>query len=359
MNITFTTTAATTSRGARSCVTSACPSGTDHGKNRRYAPTDPQVAGASQEPMQAVRSLAGVPAASSSSAVSAFATWRCAVISPASSSRAGRCRMSMTDPIADFLSRIRNAIMARHAEVVAPASKLKVRSPSCSRPRATSPASTRATDDGMSSIVVRLRWADPRTNAITGLRRRSRPGQRMYVRHGHDSEDPLGSRHRDPVDVPRSHDRSGRPQGRRRRRAALRGLVNVMSRIGRKILPLPKGVTVSQQGRHGRRQGPEGRARQDPAGGDHLQDRRRQAHGRARRRLAREPREARPRCARTWPTWSRASPTAGRASWRSTASVTAPRSPATRSPWRSGTRTRWCSSCRRASAPRSTRTASS
>ena len=37
-------------------------------------------------------------------------------------------------------------------------------------------------DEGMSSIVVRLRWADPRTNAITGLRRRSRPGQRMYVR---------------------------------------------------------------------------------------------------------------------------------------------------------------------------------
>ena len=38
--------------------------------------------------------------------------------------------------------------------------------------------------EGHSQIVVRLRWADPRTNAITGLRRRSRPGQRMYVRHG-------------------------------------------------------------------------------------------------------------------------------------------------------------------------------
>jgi small subunit ribosomal protein S8 len=38
--------------------------------------------------------------------------------------------------------------------------------------------------NGMPEIVVRLRWADPRTNAITGLRRRSRPGQRMYVRHG-------------------------------------------------------------------------------------------------------------------------------------------------------------------------------
>jgi len=37
---------------------------------------------------------------------------------------------------------------------------------------------------GATEIVVKLRWADPRTNAITGLRRRSRPGQRMYVRHG-------------------------------------------------------------------------------------------------------------------------------------------------------------------------------
>ena len=33
--------------------------------------------------------------------------------------------MSMTDPIADFLARIRNAILARHAEVLAPSSKLK------------------------------------------------------------------------------------------------------------------------------------------------------------------------------------------------------------------------------------------
>ena len=35
--------------------------------------------------------------------------------------------MSMTDPVADFLSRIRNAILARHADVTAPASKLKLR----------------------------------------------------------------------------------------------------------------------------------------------------------------------------------------------------------------------------------------
>ncbi len=35
--------------------------------------------------------------------------------------------------------------------------------------------------DGQAEIVVRLRWPEPGTNAITGLRRRSRPGQRVYV----------------------------------------------------------------------------------------------------------------------------------------------------------------------------------
>jgi len=90
--------------------------------------------------------------------------------------------MSMTDPVADFLSRIRNAIMARHAEVVAPASKLKLRIAELLKAEGYIAGFDTREDEGMSSIVVRLRWADPSTNAITGLRRRSRPGQRMYVR---------------------------------------------------------------------------------------------------------------------------------------------------------------------------------
>ena len=92
--------------------------------------------------------------------------------------------MSMTDPIADFLSRIRNAIMARHAEVIAPASKLKHRIAELLKAEGYIAAYDLREEDGVSNIVVRLRWADPRTNAITGLRRRSRPGQRLYVRHG-------------------------------------------------------------------------------------------------------------------------------------------------------------------------------
>jgi small subunit ribosomal protein S8 len=92
--------------------------------------------------------------------------------------------MSMTDPIADFLSRIRNGILARHAEVVAPASKLKARL--CEVLKDEGYIAGHAVRDagGVEELVVRLQWADPRTNAITGLRRKSRPGQRMYVRHG-------------------------------------------------------------------------------------------------------------------------------------------------------------------------------
>jgi len=93
--------------------------------------------------------------------------------------------MSMTDPIADFLARIRNAILARHAEVLAPSSKLKQRICVLLKDEGyIAGYDVRDNDEGMAEIVVKLRWADPRTNAITGMRRRSRPGQRMYVRHG-------------------------------------------------------------------------------------------------------------------------------------------------------------------------------
>ena len=94
--------------------------------------------------------------------------------------------MPMTDPIADFLTRIRNAILARHADVLAPSSKLKQRLCDLLKDEGYIVGYDVQSKDGADEIVVRLRWADspPRTNAITGIRRRSRPGQRMYVRHG-------------------------------------------------------------------------------------------------------------------------------------------------------------------------------
>jgi small subunit ribosomal protein S8 len=93
----------------------------------------------------------------------------------------------MTDPISDFLARIRNGILARHADVLAPSSKLKQRLCALLKDEGyIAGYDVRDSEKiaGATEIVVKLRWADPRTNAITGLRRRSRPGQRMYVRHG-------------------------------------------------------------------------------------------------------------------------------------------------------------------------------
>ena len=90
--------------------------------------------------------------------------------------------MSLTDPIADFLTRIRNAILARHEEAVAPASKLKLKIAELLRDEGyIAGFDLRNGFAGIPEIAVKLRWADQRTNAITGLRRRSRPGQRVYV----------------------------------------------------------------------------------------------------------------------------------------------------------------------------------
>jgi small subunit ribosomal protein S8 len=75
--------------------------------------------------------------------------------------------MSMTDPVADFLTRIRNGIMAAHETVEIPSSKLKKVE---GRPGAAG-----------ERIVVRLKYTENRTSVISGIRRVSRPGQRTYV----------------------------------------------------------------------------------------------------------------------------------------------------------------------------------
>ena len=88
----------------------------------------------------------------------------------------------MTDPIADFLTRIRNAILARRGDLVCPCSTLKVRIAEVLRAEGyIAGYEERSGFDGHAELIVRLRWPEPGSNAITGLRRRSRPGQRVYV----------------------------------------------------------------------------------------------------------------------------------------------------------------------------------
>ncbi len=94
--------------------------------------------------------------------------------------------MSMTDPIADFLTRIRNGIHAQHDDVRIPSSKLKkelarilleegyIAGWDVEAPTAEHPGEL---------IRVRLRYTDDRKSVITMLKRASRPGQRYYVPH--------------------------------------------------------------------------------------------------------------------------------------------------------------------------------
>lgn len=89
--------------------------------------------------------------------------------------------MSMTDPIADLLTRIRNAISARHKELELPASKAKHRIAEI-LVREGFIASCDFREDGpQGKIHIDLKWQGEQA-AIEGLKRVSRPGQRRYAK---------------------------------------------------------------------------------------------------------------------------------------------------------------------------------
>jgi small subunit ribosomal protein S8 len=93
--------------------------------------------------------------------------------------------MSMTDPIADFLTRIRNAIMAAHEEAVIPSSKLKVELARILREQGYIDGYDVQPGQPGERLVVRLKYTENRTSVISGLKRVSRPGQRTYVDSKH------------------------------------------------------------------------------------------------------------------------------------------------------------------------------
>ena len=88
----------------------------------------------------------------------------------------------MTDPIADLLSRIRNAITARKAKVLVPHSKLKLHVAEILQQEGFVNAVSHEGDGKQGSITIELRYDHNNRNAIEGIRRVSRPGQRRYVR---------------------------------------------------------------------------------------------------------------------------------------------------------------------------------
>ena len=90
--------------------------------------------------------------------------------------------MTMTDPIADMLTRIRNANTAKHDTVKMPSSKLKESLAKILAREGYIGAVTVKANDGKpgSTLEITLKYSDSRVRTISGIQRVSKPGLRVY-----------------------------------------------------------------------------------------------------------------------------------------------------------------------------------
>ena len=89
--------------------------------------------------------------------------------------------MNITDPIADLLTRIRNASQARHATVDVPASNMKKAIAQILVEEGYVKSYTVAEDNKQGVITITLKYTETGAPVITGLRRVSKPGLRIYT----------------------------------------------------------------------------------------------------------------------------------------------------------------------------------
>lgn len=88
----------------------------------------------------------------------------------------------MTDPIADMLTRIRNAAAAQHQQTVIPSSNLKERVAAILKQEGF--IDDYSVEDGIQKqLTIVLKYGRDRQSAFVGMKRASRPGRRFYVGH--------------------------------------------------------------------------------------------------------------------------------------------------------------------------------
>jgi small subunit ribosomal protein S8 len=119
--------------------------------------------------------------------------------------------MSLTDPVADLLTRIRNAVSARQQKLDVPASKLKMEIARILKEEGYISNFKATEESGRKVLRVYLKYSSSNDAAITNLARGSRPGCRVYVGH---------------TEIPR-----------------------VLGGLGINILTTPKGVMTGRQAR--------------------------------------------------------------------------------------------------------------
>lgn len=89
--------------------------------------------------------------------------------------------MSMTDPIADMLTRIRNAVMAKHEKVNITASKVKTEIAALLKQEGYIKNFKLVKDRKQEIIRIYLKYDSDNNNTIYGIKRVSKPGNRIYV----------------------------------------------------------------------------------------------------------------------------------------------------------------------------------
>jgi small subunit ribosomal protein S8 len=89
--------------------------------------------------------------------------------------------MTMTDPIADFLTRIRNALMAKHESTDIPASKLKWRLAEILEAEGYIAGATLIEEGRHKVIRISLKYDPGEVSVVQTLKRASKPGRRLYV----------------------------------------------------------------------------------------------------------------------------------------------------------------------------------
>jgi small subunit ribosomal protein S8 len=90
--------------------------------------------------------------------------------------------MNTSDPIADMLTRIRNASQARHRELTLPSSKMKREIARILVDEGFIESFATQPGDVQESLTIELKYVEGRTPVVSGLKRISKPGLRVYAR---------------------------------------------------------------------------------------------------------------------------------------------------------------------------------
>jgi small subunit ribosomal protein S8 len=90
--------------------------------------------------------------------------------------------MNTSDPIADMLTRIRNASQARHRELTLPSSKMKREIARILTDEGFIESFATQQDGVQETLTIELKYVEGRTPVVSGLKRISKPGLRVYAR---------------------------------------------------------------------------------------------------------------------------------------------------------------------------------